>query len=124
MISTDVKVVAYVTLVCGEITAERDDLADFVGADFRYEHYPAMKIARLAVTKQYRSADYKFGRKLVDFSLGRSKEVADIAGCRFVVVDAKTPSIGFYEKCGFRSLDTPENLGRSEPLMFVDLKKV
>ncbi|WP_439521822.1 GNAT family N-acetyltransferase [Marivita sp.] len=113
------KVVAYVTLVCGEIASERDDIADLDGAEFHYDHYPAMKIARLAVSKQYRK--YGLGRSLVDFSLGRTLEIAEIAGCRFVVVDAKQPSIKFYEKRGFRLLDTPENTERAEPLMFVDL---
>jgi hypothetical protein len=61
------------------------------------------------------------GRTLIEFSVGRSQDIADIAGCRFVVVDAKTPSVAFYEKCGFRLIDTAENRGRPEPVMFLDL---
>ena len=76
--------------------------------------------SRSAVTSKYRS--YKLGRALVDFSLGRTLEVSEVAGCRFVVVDAKRPSIGFYERCGFRMLDTEENRKRPEPIMFIDLK--
>jgi len=118
VIVTDSKVCAYATLVCGEIAAERD-IADLDGADFRYEHFPAVKIARLAVHKKYR--DFSLGRTLIEFSVGRSQDIADIAGCRFVVVDAKTPSVAFYEKCGFRLIDTAENRGRPEPVMFLDL---
>ena len=117
------RIVAFITLVCGEIAAENEvEIADLDGAEFRYDHYPAIKIARLAVSTRYRKNS--LGQSLVDFSLGRTKEVADIAGCRFVVVDAKRPSVGFYEKCGFRELDTDENRARSEPIMFIDLKKV
>lgn len=110
---------AYVTLVCGEVAAERD-IADLDGADFRYEHFPALKIARLAVHAKYRK--FALGRTLVDFSVGRSQDIASIAGCRFVVVDAKKPSVGFYEKCGFRLINTDENKSRTEPVMFLDLK--
>jgi GNAT superfamily N-acetyltransferase len=112
---------AYVTLVCGEIAAERD-IADLDGAEYRYDHYPAIKIARLAVDKRFRK--YDFGRALVTFSVGISQDVSLAAGCRFVVVDAKRPSVGFYERCGFRLIDTEENRARTEPIMFLDLKGV
>lgn len=114
------RVVAYVTMVCGEIASERE-MADLEGADYKYDHYPAVKIARLAVTKKLQ--DKKLGRLLVEFCLGRSLEISAIAGCRFVVVDAKRASVPFYEKVGFRLLDTKENRARGEPLMFFDLKK-
>jgi hypothetical protein len=44
-------------------------------------------------------------------------------GCRFVIVDSKKSSVGFYEKQGFTLIDTKENRGRSEPVMFIDLHK-
>ncbi|SHI92011.1 hypothetical protein SAMN04488012_103317 [Palleronia salina] len=66
----DAKVRAYVTLVCGEIQAEKPDMADLEGAQYRYQHYPAMKIARLAVHKEFRK--FGLGRELVDLSLGLS----------------------------------------------------
>ncbi|MCY4460746.1 MAG: GNAT family N-acetyltransferase [Albidovulum sp.] len=111
---------AYVTLVCGEITAEKD-INDLVEVEFRYEHYPAVKIARLAVDSKYRKL--RFGQQIVDFAVGRALEIAEIAGCRFVVVDAKKPSVGFYEKYGFRLINTEENRGRNEPVMFLDLMR-
>ena len=86
---------ACVTLVCGEVTAEKD-IADQVEAEFRYQHYPAVKIARLAVDSRYRGLG--FGRKLVEFAVGCTLGISKIAGCRFVVVDAKRPSVVFYEK--------------------------
>lgn len=83
---------AYVTLVCGEITAEKDT-NELVEAEFRYEHYPAVKIARLAVDSRYRKLG--FGQQLADFAVGRALEIAGISGCRFVAVDAKKPTVGF-----------------------------
>ena len=121
------KVVAYITLVCGEIASEKEtDLANLDGAEYRYDHYPAVKIARLAVSTKYKTdvdgEKLRLGSQLVDFSLGRANEVSSIAGCRFVVVDSKRPAIGFYQKRGFRMIDTDENKARPEPIMFIDLK--
>jgi GNAT superfamily N-acetyltransferase len=118
------KVVGYVTLDCGEIVSEDGrDLLDGLGIGYRYSQYPAIKIARLAVDERWRGRN--LGSQLVQLALGTAKDVVCPAvGCRFVVVDAKRASIGFYEKCGFTSLDTPANLVRNEPVMFVDLYKI
>ena len=120
----DQRVIAYVTLVCGEIeTAPQigDRLGDDI--DFRYGHCPAVKIARLAVDRRYSGRG--LGRMLVDFSLGIAvDEISTRVGCRFVVVDAKRQAIPFYaDKCGFTLLDTPENRARDCSIMFVDLHK-
>lgn len=62
---------------------------------------------------------------MVDFAVGTAKDViCPAVGCRFVVVDAKKQSIGFYEKCGFTLLDTDDNRSRQSPVMFLDLHKV
>ncbi|QHQ34887.1 GNAT family N-acetyltransferase [Algicella marina] len=113
-------VIAYVTLVCGEIVHELDE-NELDGAQFTHKQYPALKLARLAIDRRYRGCG--LGRNLVDFSVGRARHIAKAAGCRFVVVDAKKPSVEFYEKCGFRLIDTPANIQRNEPVMFFDLKK-
>ena len=112
-------VVAYVSLVCGEIAAENDNEVELEAAQYRYDHYPAIKIARLAVRTNLRGSG--LGKELVSFSLGLADEVSQSVGCRFVVVDAKQPSIEFYTRQGFRLLDTEENKERSEPIMFIDL---
>ncbi|MCY4261186.1 MAG: hypothetical protein OXC91_13110, partial [Rhodobacteraceae bacterium] len=71
----------FVTLVCGEITTD-NSLDETVGVTFRYEHYPAVKIARLAVDHRYRG--YGYGRNPVDFATGCIRNISEIAGCRFV----------------------------------------
>jgi GNAT superfamily N-acetyltransferase len=116
------KLIGYVTLVCGQIEVDSGQPAPDVGdAMFLYKHYPAVKIARLAIDQRYRRTG--LGRVLVDFSLGVARDtVASTVGCRFVVLDAKKQSVPFYEKNGFRLIDTQTNRARAEPVMFLDLK--
>ena len=116
------KLVGYVTLVCGEVASENPNTLGGTGdAEYKYKHFPAVKIARLAVDRRYRGTG--MGRHLVEFSLGVAKQVvAATVGCRFVVLDAKKQSVAFYERCGFRLIDTDENRARSEPVMFIDLR--
>lgn len=116
-------IVAYITLICAEVTTERpEDLAP-PDVTYTYKSYPAVKIARLAVDRRFRGND--LGRKLVSFALGMIKEViCPFVGCRFAVVDSKKQSIEFYERCGFTLIDTASNRDRPEPIMFLDLHKV
>lgn len=118
------KLIAYVTLVCGEVTVDSEDgrLIEDEGVEYRYKHYPALKIARLAVDRRYWGND--IGSALVSLALGIAKDIiCPAVGCRFAVVDSKQKSIAFYSKQGFTFLDTNENRARSEPIMFIDLWK-
>jgi GNAT superfamily N-acetyltransferase len=115
------RIIAYIILVCGQVEA-KDELR-IADPEFPYSHFPAVKIARLAVNKRHR--DIKLGSTLVDLAVGIAKdEVMPNVGCRFVVVDAKRPAVPFYEKMGFTLIDTPENRARDEQVMFMDLHKV
>lgn len=115
------KVCAYVTILCGEVIAEGNQIIESA-IGYRYSTYPAVKIARLAVDLSCR--DKKVGRQLVELTLGLASEyICPHVGCRFVMVDSKRESIKFYEKCGFTILDTPANHSRASPVMFVDLAK-
>jgi predicted N-acetyltransferase YhbS len=117
-------VVGYITLVCGEVVTEDGDPGLINEIEYRYKHYPAVKIARLAVDVSLQK-QAGLGRALVNLAVGIAKgEISPAVGCRFVVVDAKTQAVGFYERCGFTMLETPANRERSEPVMFVDLSKV
>jgi ribosomal protein S18 acetylase RimI-like enzyme len=117
------RVVAYITIVCGQIDADCQVKSKADADDYSYEHFPAVKIARLAVDKDYREAN--LGRKLVNLALGIVKDsICPKAGCRFVVVDSKASAVGFYKKCGFTFLDTEDNRTRPESIMFVDMHKI
>jgi GNAT superfamily N-acetyltransferase len=123
LIAEKPKVIGYLTLVCGEVVTGEDDNHLLQEIDYSYKHYPAVKIARLAVDKGMR--DRKLGRALVDLALGVAKDtICPAVGCRFVVVDAKKAAVPFYLRCGFTLLDTPENQERDAPVMFVDLHKI
>lgn len=117
------RIAAYITLVCSEVSAE--GLVQGDGLHFPYSTYPAVKIARLLVDERYRDPRFGFGRKLVNLAQGiTTEEIAPAAGCRFVVVDSKADAIGFYERCGFTLLDTPENRARDEAILYLDLHKI
>lgn len=121
------KVIAYITLVCGEVVIERGDTPPVIDqeVDYKYLSYPSVKIARLAVDSRFRENGMRIGEKLVQLALGIAKEIVSThVGCRFVFVDSKQSAVKFYEKIGFTTLDTEENRGREEPVMFIDLMKV
>jgi GNAT superfamily N-acetyltransferase len=118
------RVLAYITLVCGEVVTGDGDgpLVQDESLKYLYNQYPAVKIARLAVDSRYRKL--ALGRALVQLALGVAADsICPAVGCRFVMVDSKKPAVPFYEKCGFTLLDTEANRSRAEPVMFVDLRK-
>ena len=114
------KIIAYISLICAqiELDAPVDDVENYPG-----KAYPAVKIGKLAVDRGYRTNE--LGSKLVDLSLAIAKEnIQPHVGCRFLAVDSHQEAIGFYQKKGFRLLETDENKARPAPLMFIDLSKV
>lgn len=115
------------TLVAGEVAIEKDDdgLVDDEAEDVSYPYlqYPAVKIARLAVDRRARGRN--IGTDFVSLAIAiTQEEVAPVVGCRFLMVDAKIDSVGFYGKAGFTLLDTPTNLARDEKVMFIDIHKL
>ncbi len=89
----------------------------------RYDVLPAVKIARLAVDKNYR--EHGIGKMLMRFAVSLCVNVIiEQVGCRFLITDSKEDSITFYERCGFTMLDTESNRNSEHPIMFVDLKKL
>jgi GNAT superfamily N-acetyltransferase len=119
----DPKVIGYISIMCAEVALEKTyEIADKVGAD-RYDFQPAVRIARLAMMEQYRGQ--QIGRQLVETAIGVVLvSIVPNAGCRFMILDAKPKSVAFYRRMGFRLLDTPENLKKPTPLMFMDLRNL
>lgn len=68
-----------------------------------------VKIGRIAVKKDKRGLH--LGEKIVLELLRKSKE----DGAKTVCVGAQTHAVGFYEKCGFKLLGTPEYLEENIP---------
>lgn len=93
--------------------------AEKPGAD-RYHAYPAVKIARLAVSEK--SLGMGVGRGLLDLAIGTVlTQIRPYIGCRFVILDALKGSVEFYRRNGFSFLDTEENRKSPMPVMFLDL---
>lgn len=69
-----------------------------------YKYYPAIKIGRLGIQKEYHNM--KLGSTIIDWVVGFSKELQQEIGIRFISVDAynKDIIIKFYEKNYFRKL--------------------
>ncbi len=70
---------------------------------YRYHKYPAIKIARLAVDKRYERKG--IGRFLLLASIGKTISISKEIGCRYITVDSKKDSIGFYEKHDFKIVE-------------------
>lgn len=119
----DARVCGYVTLMCAEVALEEAySIQDKVGAD-RYRFQPAVRIARLGVDQTCQRSG--IGRLLVETAIGVVQTfIQPNVGCRFVVLDAKSKSVSFYESLGFRLLDTPRNRSEPTPVMFLDLQNL
>lgn len=115
------KVIAYLTLVCSEIQNSFDANEDHQEGTRNYKSLPAIKLARMAVDTRWRGG---VGKIMMDWCLAHViGNVMPYVGCRFLVVDSKKQSVGFYKKMGFTLLDTPENKNSESPVMFIDLYK-
>ncbi len=94
------ELVGFFTLIADtiEATAVTDGLEHY-----EYRKYSSVKIARLAV-------DLKFERRgigtyLLLAAIGKTLEVCENIGCRYILVDSKRDSIGFYQKNEFKLVE-------------------
>jgi ribosomal protein S18 acetylase RimI-like enzyme len=113
-------VIGFVTLTCSEIDLQNGyDLPDCHHAN-NYEFLPAVKIARLAVDSRYRGSG--IGSTLVAYAIALIQDnIAENVGCRFIVTDAKSEAVRFYQNMGFVLLDSEDNQSQEHQLMFLDL---
>ena len=85
----------------------------------RRSSHPSVKVGRLAVSKKYQGQ--KWGEQFL--SLLKEWFTHDNkTGCRYITVDSLRTAQGFYEKCGFKVLVTPEENDETV-LMCYDLKQ-
>jgi len=94
----------------------RDSLPD----GKRYSFYPAVKIGRFGVNKDYQRQ--QIGRQMMDF-IKRFFIVENKTGCRFLTVDAynKSEILEFYHKNGFTFL-SEKDANKQTRTMKYDLK--
>lgn len=117
----DTRVLGYLTLLCSEIKNEaQTELADCKTAN-RYETFPAIKLARLAVDRRYQGQGY--GRGMMAWCIGHIAEnIMPHTGCRFLVADVKPDALEYYEKLGFTLLKTTAT--SKHPVVYIDLNKL
>ncbi|MFI3287709.1 MAG: GNAT family N-acetyltransferase [Rikenellaceae bacterium] len=85
----------------------------------RINNYPAIKIGRLAVNERY--ASNHIGSQILTV-IKQWFKPNKFSGCRFVIVDAYSTAVQFYEKNGFKFL-TKEDEAEETRLMYFDLRK-
>ncbi len=87
----------------------------------RMKSYPAVKVCRLGVDVAMRGQSA--GSFFLDFI--KAYFLADNkTGCRFITVDAYKDAIPFYEKNGFRLLNTDDEERDYTRLMYYDLNEL
>ncbi len=114
------RVWGYITLMSSEILLKDGQRPTETAAASAYRGFPAIKIARLALDKRLQGQGY--GAMILDWCFNHVKlAVMPHVGCRFMMVDAKQDSVGFYQKAGFVLLDADSI--EDHPQMFYDLYK-
>ena len=117
------KIVGFITVSAGEIAV--DDLPSQSRSRLPEYPLPVMRIARLAIGKQFQGLG--LGKKLLRSSFLLALDMKLHYGCVGVVVDAKQESMSFYDKLGFLPLETVAGeLGdRPQPKpMFLSMKTI
>lgn len=117
------RIVAYYSLLNDKIVFNPEDkrlwnkLNRRIKNPKRRKEYPAVKIGRFAVSKEY--AGQNIGITLL---LGIQHLFVNMqrSACRFLTVDAYSNAIPFYEKCGFTFL-SEHDMGKPTRAMYFDL---
>lgn len=84
----------------------------------KHKSYPAVKIGRLAVTKDVQANG--LGTKIIQFTKNYFIK-NNKTGCKFITVDAYRDSLGFYEKMGFNYLSSKDKKSDTR-LMYYNLE--
>ncbi len=62
------------------------------------------------------------GSTLIAYAIALIQDnIAENVGCRFIVTDAKSEAVSFYQNMGFVLLDSESNQSKEHQLMFLDL---
>ena len=86
--------------------------------------YPAVKIGRLAVSKNYHGSG--IGTNLVGAIMQLFINQRNNSACRFLTVDAYIDAVSFYERNGFRKMVNDSEIPEDAPTvpLYLDLKQV
>lgn len=95
-------------------------VADTLSPKKKKKIYPAAKIGRLAVHKDYKGKG--IGRDVLDLVVYHFSH-KNISACRFIIVDSLREAIPFYQKYGFAFL-TSKDKKSSTRIMYYELVDV
>ncbi len=105
-----------------EVTNSRwNKIKDSFPEGKRFRSYPAIKIGRFAVSKDYQGQN--IGSMLMDLLKDRLNSQVSQSAFRFITVDAYHSAISFYQKNGFVELSQKEEDEHTR-LMFFDMMEV
>jgi GNAT superfamily N-acetyltransferase len=98
------EIVGFFTLIADIIEAKAvtDGLEHY-----EYRKYPGVKIARLAVDSRFERRG--IGTYLLLAAIGKTLSICESIGCRYILVDSKKNSIGFYQKNEFKLVEKYKN---------------
>ena len=115
------KTVAYYSLLNDKIIFAPDEkrlwnrLNRNVANSKRHKEYPAVKIGRLAISKDY--AGQQIGRSIL-LQLKHIFATMRRSACRFITVDAYAAAVPFYQKCGFTFLSEKDRYSPTRAMYF------
>ena len=115
------KTVAYYSLINDKIIFDPDEkrlwnrLNRNVANSKRRKEYPAVKIGRLAISKDY--AGQQIGRSIL-LQLKHIFATMRRSACRFITVDAYAAAVPFYQKCGFTFLSEKDRYSPTRAMYF------
>ncbi|WP_295723643.1 N-acetyltransferase [uncultured Methanobrevibacter sp.] len=87
----------------------------------QYPQYPAIKIGRLAVSKEFQNQH--IGSLMIDWVVGFCRNLGNEIGIRFVSVDAynNTKTVNFYNHNQFVELESVNKKNRRNIPMYRDI---
>lgn len=94
------RVVGFISLAMGAIKVVGNPKLSIPGIEIK--DYPALKIGRLGVDKNYSKKG--FGTEFVSLAMALALEVKETVGCRFLAVDAYPNRIEWYKGRGFEPI--------------------
>lgn len=117
------KTVAYYCLLNDKIELDPNEKSKWnkinrkIPNNKRYHAYPAVKIGRLGVSREYTRQHIG---QLIIMQIKMIFSRMNLSGCRFLTVDAYLDAVTFYEKCGFHCL-SDKDINEDTRAMYFDL---
>lgn len=115
------RTIAYYCLLNDKIVFDPDEkrlwnkLNRRIANNKRRKEYPAVKIGRLAVSKDYAG---KHIGSLIILQIMHIFATMSRSACRFLTVDAYKDAVSFYEKCGFTFLSEKDKHSLTRAMYF------